>query len=265
MLPRDLAWDAILAGVLLTFVVEFMLSLLGLGLKLTVTPFGQETSSVVSLLSVSGLWAMVAALVGLGCGGFAAARFAGVRGRGDALLCGVITFSSVLVTVLFLLTQNGSALAREGFRAVDNAMVAISEAGHAPVQTGNLPGPSGVQPAIESEIASLAGAEASEASVTVILRGLAERASREERNRAITELAAASGLTEELAARRLAEWQQANDRALRRARRAADAAAGDLAKGAFMSFVALACGLLAALGGSLAGRATTPIVVAQRR
>ncbi|MCQ0990464.1 hypothetical protein [Jiella marina] len=249
----------------MTLVVEFMLSLLGLGLDVTARPAGEETSSVLPLLSTSGLWALMAVLAGLGCGSFAAARFAGAQGRKDALLCGIITFSSVVVTVLFLLTQNGSALAREGFRAVDNALVAMSEVRHSGEQATELPGESGILPEIEAEIIGLAESAASEVAVAAILRGVGETASREERARAVAELANASGLTEEVAARRLTEWQQANDRALRRARRLADVEVGGLARGAFMSFAALACGLLAALGGSLAGRAPAPIALAERR
>ena len=259
-LPRDPAWEAIAAGVLVAVVGEFMASLAGFGLGEGLLSSRTAGGSPV-LSSPSAIVSFAGVVLSLAAGGFTAARLGGARVRFDSLVCGLLTFSTALIVVIIVLTQNLSAVIDRGLGPVGNVIAVLS------APAGREHGGADPLIAFREEVrrsldarveGSVDDERADEKTWALVLSAVAETADRDTENQAVEAIVATKGLARPVAERQLTVWQIAHDRALRIQRRSAAALSGDVAGSCFAAFVMLAAGLLAALLGAILGRTDDP-------
>lgn len=255
---RGIVFQAVAAGVFVAAVVQITAALAGFGLLDIYA--AARGAPVVS--TAGAFWIAVVSLA-FAIGGFASARLADARRSRDALLCGLLTFSAALIAAVVILTLRPPALVDRSLGPVGNVAATLSMAGSA-----SMPGISPELSALRGEVlafldstdaergtADRAGQDggAGEALAT-ILAGIAETADEAAVAAAVSTIEAVAGVTGPVAERRLTEWQRANDRALRDARRSAAAATSAVAAGCFSAFVALFAAMLAAMLGGVLGR-----------
>jgi hypothetical protein len=104
-LPPRISWGAILAGGLVAVTVGAMLNVLGLAVGATTIDPAQpgDTPSATLLGLAGGIWLLVANLIGLGVGGWVAARLSGLADTTDAELHGLAVWAiGFLVSALVL-------------------------------------------------------------------------------------------------------------------------------------------------------------------
>jgi len=105
---RVISWGAIFAGAVLASVVSVVLNLLGLGIgALKINPVG---AGVRGLGLAAGIWLVVANLVALFIGGWAAGRLSSTRRRSEGALHGLITWGFVTIFSVYLIGNAVSAL-----------------------------------------------------------------------------------------------------------------------------------------------------------
>jgi hypothetical protein len=90
-LPPRISWGAVFAGAVVAITVGVMLNVLGLAVgATTIDPaVPGDTPSASTLGTTSGIWLVVANLIGLGIGGWAAARLSGTTDGTDGMLHGL--------------------------------------------------------------------------------------------------------------------------------------------------------------------------------
>jgi hypothetical protein len=104
-LPPRISWGAVLAGGLVAVAVGAMLNVLGLAVGATTLNPAQpgETPGAGLLGIASGVWLLVANLIGLGAGGWVAARLCGTADDTDGVLHGLSVWAiSFLVSAVLL-------------------------------------------------------------------------------------------------------------------------------------------------------------------
>lgn len=133
-LPPRISWGAIIAGGLVAVAVGAMLNILGLAVgATTLDPAQPGASPGASTLGIAGgIWLLVANLIGLGVGGWVAARLSGTADDTDGVLHGLAVWATAfLVSALLLgnLVAGAANLAAGGAGAVfGGAGQAIGEA-----------------------------------------------------------------------------------------------------------------------------------------
>lgn len=136
-----LTWGAVIGGTSVTLVVVMMLILLGMGIGLFslghVTgdePFGK-------LGIGSAIWWVLSWVVGLFCGGWLTARFAGLQRRHDGALHGMVTWAVTFLVSLVLLTSVLGAVIGGTFGILGSALSTAGDlAGTAPEAAGFITG-----------------------------------------------------------------------------------------------------------------------------
>jgi hypothetical protein len=119
-LPPRISWGAILAGGLFAVAVGAMLNVLGLAIGATTIDPAQpgETPGAGLLGIASGIWLLVANLIGLAAGGWVAARLSGTSDDTDGVLHGLSVWAiSFLVSAVLL----GNVLAGTASTAMTGA------------------------------------------------------------------------------------------------------------------------------------------------
>ncbi|MBW8269350.1 hypothetical protein [Caldovatus aquaticus] len=136
-LPPRISWGAVFAGGVVAVAVGAMLNVLGLaigGSTVDATTPG-ETPSASSFGIAAGLWPPVANLVGLGAGGYVAARLSGTSDDTDGILHGLSAWAVGYLIPAVLLGNVIAGTASTAFQGV-SAMVggAARGAGGDPAQ-----------------------------------------------------------------------------------------------------------------------------------
>lgn len=99
-------WGAVLAGVVVGFSVQLVLTLLGIATGLTATNLSEgETMGIGPLL-----WAGFSMLVAAFVGGYVAARMSGLKRRADGVLHGAVSWAVTTILFTALATSIGGAL-----------------------------------------------------------------------------------------------------------------------------------------------------------
>ncbi|GGD26716.1 hypothetical protein GCM10011335_32260 [Aureimonas glaciei] len=277
---RRISWGAIFAGAILTLVVQIMLALLGVGIgTATLDPAGNGSPDLSTLGSASGLWTMGTVLIATFVGALAAARLAGSPEKADGLLHGIITWATSTLVIVYLLTSGVSAVIGGTFGALGASVSSLTQA------AGNL-GPqslSALPDGLEADARALLqrgeqqvdqaadaaqqqGQQAANTArqatgepdlakaVPEIVAGLAEGATPEQRQAAVTVISQQAGISQQEAEQRLTQFQATYNEAVEKAKVAADQAAETVSTASFASFVALLLGLIVAAVGGLVGR-----------
>ncbi len=266
---RRISWAAIFGGVILTVIIQLMLSLLGAGIGLgTVNVNAGSTPDASSLGIGAGVWWVVSSCIALFCGGYVAAWLAGIEIRFDGFLHGVIAWGIASLLTIYLLTSAVGGIIGGGFSALgsvtsaagsgvkDAAQPLAQAAGVSPdmvqQQAQAYMQPTNTDPATMN--AQDAQKEVARNLTTYAGGGADAPAARE---RVITIMAAQMHISHDDAAKRFddaqAKLKQTKDQAVQTAKNAADASAAAASKTSFAAFGDLLLGAIAAaIGGALA-------------
>lgn len=276
-LLRRVSWGAIFAGLLVTMVIQMMLTLLGLGIgAATIDPL-KERNPAEGLAVGTAIWLIVSALISVFIGSCIAGRLSGAPRKADGLLHGVVTWSAAtVVTLLFLVSAVGTILGGTGTllsRAIGAGAGAVGniDAGQGAMASleneirQSVPGADVLLPPTgrQSEVSSPPGELTSMAQTNqqlalalgrMELKGGAAKAPSE--RQAVVQILTQQGLEQDRAAQLVTQWdaqvQQLKQRAERQAREAGAVAAEGTSKAALWGFVALLLELgIAAWGGWL--------------
>ena len=266
---RRISWAAIFAGVVLTVVIQLMLSLLGAGIGLgTVNVNAGSTPDASSLGIGAGVWWVVSSCIALFLGGYVAAWLAGIEIRFDGFLHGVIAWSIASILTIYLLSSAVGSIIGGGFSALgtvasaagssvkDAAQPIAQAAGVSPdmlqQQAQAYTRPTNTDPATMSpqdaqkEVAR---------NLAIYARGGADAPAAKEQ--IVNIMAAQRHVSHDDAAKQFDDAQakltQTKDQAVQTAKNAADASAAAASKTSFAAFGDLLLGAIAAaIGGSLA-------------
>jgi hypothetical protein len=277
-LPPRISWGAVIAGGVVAVAIGALLNLLGLAVgATTIDPATPGDSPSASLLAkAGGLWLLLANLIGLGIGGWVAARLSGTSDDTDGVLHGLsvwaIGFLLSAVLVGNALTGVASTAVQGATNVVGGAMQgagqAVGQAAQAlapqaadaarsldpnalvqrlqqGLQTGGDPGAM-TPDQRRAEIAQIVGARVRQGGFLG-----------DQRDRLARLVAAEAGIPPEEASNRIGQLEtQARDamnEAEQRARQAAETAADAAATGAYWLFAALLLGAAAAVLGARLG------------
>lgn len=282
--PRRVSWGAIIAGAIITLVVQIMLGLLGIGIGIgigvglaTVDPAGNGTPTAATFGTTTGIWTAVAVLVATFIGAYVAARLAGSLTKGDGALHGLVTWATSTLIIVYLLTSGAGSLISGTLGTIGNSFSAISSTVQAIVPNSLSVLPDGLEAQARqllqrgeqatqqaADQAEQQGQQAADqarqatgqqdiaAAIPQIVKGLGKDAAPEQRQAAVTVISQQTGISPQEAEQRLQQFQGQYDQAMEQARQTADAAAKNVSAAGFAGFVALLIGaVVAALGGSV--------------
>lgn len=299
---KRVSWGAIFAGVILAMGLQLLLSLLGTGIGMsTIDPLQRETPTDGTLGMSAGVWWAISSLIALYAGGWVAAHLAGIPRKLDGVLHGLMTWGLSTLIIFYLLgTAIGSIIggafsvaggvastATQGIAAVapSVAKAASDQLSQSDMSWNDIKthaqkllsqtGKPALQPeAIKQEAQDTAKMPAATAAEFDSLldkfirqgKGVASEVDRD----AVINVLVARGMSQDEAAKTVANWQQTYEQgkaqaekfkaeAEQKARVVADQAAGAVSKGALWGFIALLLGAIAAAIGGAIGRPRTAL------
>lgn len=280
MLNR-VSWGAILAGVVVSLVVQLMLNLLGLGIGASslTTAASADNPSAASLSIGAAIWWTVSALIAAYLGGVTAGRLSGKPKVGTAGWHGLTAWALTTLLVLYLLTTTIGSIVGGGFSALGSAAGIVGQGaggiaqGAAQVAAPSIAKSSDPLGGIESRIRSASNAQdpaamrdAATAAVRALLTGDPAQADAA-RTRAADALSKAQGISPDQAQAEIKDYEQqyrqAVDAAKQKAQQAAEVARKSVSRGSLIGFIALLLGGLAGWFGGRTG-AVAPDLSARR-
>ena len=264
-LPPRVSWGAIMAGAVIAVMIGLMLNILGTAIGVTAVDAVEGGTPDASTFGIgAAVWLLLATLIGLGVGAYAAARLSGTADKTDAALHGVGVWAiGFLISAVLVGNLVGGAASSAFTTASSLVGGAAQTAGSAVSAVADQVNP---QAALDRARAGLSGpsdparmsTEQRGAEITSILAngvsggGLSDA----QRQRLAALVSAETGIPQQEAAQRVqayeAEAQRLAREASERATRAADAAATGAATAAYAAFGTL---LLGAIVSILAARA----------
>jgi len=282
-LLRRISWGAIFAGLLVTVVTQFMLTLLGVGIGAATFDPMKEQNPAQGLATGSAIWLIVSALISVFIGSCIAGRLSGAPRRADGLLHGVVTWSAATLVTLFLLFSAMGAL----LGGVGSLLTgAVSTGGAVAATSGGTSGhlDQNAMASLENKAKQIPGADAllpptgrdnGQTSPPGELTGMAQNnkelaaalarmeknggaaKSPSDRDQVVQILTSQENLDQQRATQLVSQWdsqfQQMKQQAEQKARQAGDVAAKGVSKGALWGFVALLLELGIAAWGGWAG------------
>lgn len=277
---RRVSWGAIIAGVIVTLIVQVMLGLLGLGVGLaTVDPARNDNPTLAAFSSGSGIWTVATVLIATLVGGYVAARLAGIPSRRDGALHGIVTWATSTLIAVYLLTSGVSAVLNGAYGALGGTIQSIGQAAKTVVPNSLSSLPAGLQDQARSllqrgqaqadqtatDVQNTAQDAANTARQTTgeqdlsnaipqVLAGLGDNATPEQRNAAVDVIASTANIPRPEAEQRLTQFKQGYDKAMAEAKQAAGRAAATVSATAFVAFAALLLGMIVGAIGGLIGK-----------
>lgn len=118
-------WGAVIAGLVVTLALQFVLYLAGIGTGLAALDIGESASG---LGIGAAIWAILVPLIALFIGGMTTGRLAGVLSREDGFLHGVLTWALSLLVGVWLLGQGVGAIFGTTFRVAGDLLGATAGA-----------------------------------------------------------------------------------------------------------------------------------------
>lgn len=116
---RRVSWGAIFAGAAIATAVMVLLGLLGVAIGATISdPMSGDTPSAKAFGIGAGLWWIVSGILALLAGGWAAARMAGLRRKGEGPMHGLVTWAVTTIALVVLMSSAIGAIASGAFQAV---------------------------------------------------------------------------------------------------------------------------------------------------
>jgi hypothetical protein len=261
---RRISWGAIFAGVVMVLAVQLLLSMLGIGIGLSmVSPAEGDTPSPGNLGIESAVWWGVSYLIALFLGGFVASRLAAMAVRLDGALHGLLTWAFTLLVTFYLLSTAVGNVIGGAFSAVGSTLSAagqgLKNAAPQIAQVAGIP----TNP-MADRAKDLLNAPPSNADLKAMSREQAEREIAANlpklaagRDRITAILSVQLNISPREANARLdqmqGQLQQTKEQATDQAKQAADKAATGLSRASLIAFAALLLGAGAAALGGRAG------------
>jgi hypothetical protein len=262
---NQISWGAVLAGVVVSLVVQLILNLLGIGVgAASLDPSGGDNPSATGFSFGAGIWWTVSGIIAAFAGGYTAGRLAGKPKESTAGWHGLTTWALTTLVIFYLLTSTVGALVG----GVASAVGGVASTAGGAVQTAvQAAAPTLTQSAdpfssIEQSLRSATGGNDPAAlrdAATAALRGAVtgdQAKAQEARDRAAQAIAKAQNISIEDARTQVQQYEQQYregvDQAKQKAAEAADLAAKAASRGALFGSIAL---LLGAIAGWFGGRA----------
>jgi hypothetical protein len=255
--------------VIIVLIVQFLLSLLGVGIGAsTIDPSQRGGTPEASSFGIgAGLWWVVCSLISVFAGAWVAGRLAGMPDRTDGMLHGLVAWGLAMLLLIYLLTTTVSSLVGGAFGVVGSAMQTAGQGAQTAAGAAQTPGLLGP---FQQDLQQLLGRARQQAQLTgqqlqqiasdENVRAIVQKAvtagpeslSEADRQAAINALVQHTGMTRPEAEQRLAQWQQTYQQTKQQAIQAAEATADTVSRASLWSFVALLLGaIVAAVGGML--------------
>ncbi|WP_458094259.1 hypothetical protein [Roseomonas sp. WA12] len=276
-LPR-VSWGAVLAGAIVALAIGLMLNVLGAAVGATlVDTTARDTPAASSFGIGAGIWLLVSNLIGLGVGGYTAARLSGTASNTDATLHGMAMWAASFLISAMLLGNLVAGVASTAASGVTGAIGGIASGigsaasavgGQVANRTSTDAAQSAAQRIVERAQNALAGAGNAPAAMTsdqrkaeiatVVGRWVSDgNLSGGDRDRLNALVAAEYNVSPEEAQQRVAQAEQQARQSLQqaeqRARQAADAAAKGASVATFSIFLTMLLGLLVTIVGARRG------------
>ena len=269
-LPPRISWGAILAGAVVAVAVGLTLNILGAAIGASVVDMtGRDTPDAESFGIVGGIWLLVSNLIGLGFGGYVAARLSGTADDTDSILHGLSVWAVAFLVAAVISSNAITGAASTVTQGATNVLGGVAQGAGQAVSAVAGPVAQQVDPRQLLERAQAAlrtggdpaamTSEQRTAEIAQLLtRRVADRDLPPADRQQLTALAAAEyGIPPQEAERRIAAAEAQVTETLRRveeqAREAADAAATGAAVAAYWMFAALLFGAIAAVLGARVG------------
>jgi hypothetical protein len=277
---RRISWGAVFAGVIIVLIVQFLLSLLGVGIGAsTIDPSQRGGTPEASSFGIgAGLWWVVCSLISVFAGAWVAGRLAGMPDRTDGMLHGLVTWGLAMLLLIYLLTTTVSSLVGGAFGIVGSAMQAAGQGAQAAGGAAAGAAQTGLLGPFQQDLQQLLGRARQQAQQTgqqiqqitsdenvrsVVQKAVTagpESLSEADRQAAINALVQHAGMTRPEAEQRLAQWQQTYQQTKQQALKAAEVTADTVSRASLWSFVALLLGAIVAAVGGMLGAPRTPYV-----
>ena len=275
-----ISWGAVFAGAIVALAIGLMLNVLGAAVGATlVDATARETPNASSFGIGAGIWLLVSNLIGLGVGGYTAARLSGTASNTDATLHGMALWAASFLISAVLLGNLVSGVASTAASGMTGALGGIARGAAsltsvAGEQVANRTSTGTIQSAAQKIIdraqSALAGtgggnAPASMTSdqrkaemATLVSRRVTDgNLAAGDRDRLIALVAAEYNISPADAQQRVTQTEQQAQQALQqaeqRARETADAAAKGASVASFSIFFTMLLGLVVAVIGARRG------------
>jgi hypothetical protein len=280
MLPPRVSWGAVFAGAVVAVAIGLMLNALGAGVAAAMVDAAErETPSATSFGIGAAIWLLVSNLIGLGVGGYVAARLSGNADDTDGTLHGMAVWATTFLISAILVGNMMAGAAGMATSAASNVVGGVARGAGAAVPAlsgamgmgqggGSGQDGGGVAAGLVERVQSTLASGGDPATMEseqrlaeigrLVTRRVTEGAlTAPERERLNTLVAAEYGISPEEASARVQQAEQQATQALQQAeeqaRRAADAAARGAATTAFAVFGTMLLGALAAVLGARRG------------
>ncbi|MFB2550841.1 PhnA-like protein [Ensifer soli] len=262
----SVSWGAILAGVAVALTTQLLLNLLGAGVGAAVIdPVSGDTPTATTFSLSTAAWFIVSGLVASFIGGYVASRLSGRPARAVGGLHGISSWAVTTLVVFYLLTTSIGAIVGGAFSGLGSV---ISSAGSAVATTATAASPAlaaATDPlaTIEQNVRQASGgndpAALRDTAVQAVRAALTGNEAEAEaaRNRAADAIARAQSIPVDQARQQVAAYEQQYKDAVAAAKEqavaAADMTASAVSAGAFVAFIALVIGAIAAWFGGVWG------------
>jgi hypothetical protein len=265
---RRISWAAIFAGLIITLVVELVLSVLGIAIGATaINPLTAGQGAAQGVGIGAGIWFLVTSLIALFLGGWVAGRLSGFARGGEGTLHGLVTWgAATLLTVYLLSTAVGGMLSgtagllKSAMPAAGQAMSSSGGGAQGGVGGALQSVTGGGSDSTRQEIQSLARDNPQLAGQAARLFSESPDVRPEDRQAVVNGLVSKNNMSEEQASQTVDRWiqsaQQTKTQAAQKARQAGDVAAKGVSAAGWWTFAMLVLtGLVAAWGGAKGARA----------
>jgi hypothetical protein len=274
ILLNRVSWAAVLAGVVVSLVVQLLLNMLGLGIgAATLDPASGDNPSASTFSIGAGIWWTLAGIIAAFIGGYVAGRLSGMPKASTAGWHGITSWALTTLLIFWLLTSTIGAIVGGTFSTLGSAVGALGQT----AATAAAPALANSDPfsAIESQMRSASGgqdpAQLRDAAIAAVRSAVTSDPARaqEAQNRAAEALARAQNIPVEDARQQVAnyiqQYQATIDQAKQTAAKAADATAKAVSTGALFGFFALVLGAAASWFGGRFGTVEPTITAIRSR
>jgi hypothetical protein len=268
---RRVSWGAVFGGVVIALIVQFLLSMLGIGIGVsTIDPASGDTPGTSTFSISAAIWWTVSGIIAAYVGGWVAARLSGTVEPSSAALHGLVTWATTTLLVLYLVTTAVGALVGGAFNFLGNTLSGASETVRAMApQLGQMTqGPlADLRREVEGVLQQGGSAADRARDLTVITRVITTRdIPPAEIDQAANVLAQNAGMPPQEARQRLDGWRSTYQRNAAeieaRARQSAEETARVVSRAAIFGFIALVLGAVAgAIGGRMGAEREAAVVV----
>ena len=272
-LPPRISWGAVIAGAVVAVIVGLMLNVLGIAVGASaVDATSGDTPSATTFGVVSGVWLLVANLIGLAVGGYVAARFSGTADDTDGILHGLSVWGIGYLISAVLLGNIIAGTANTAYQGASSILGGVASGAGQAASAASGPASQAVQGINPQQLIDRARtalqtggdparmtSEQRNAEIgQLVTRRVTSGSLSQQDQQRLTQLVAAEyNIPPDEAQRRIQQVEQqatqTAQEAERRAREAANAAATASATAAYWAFAAMLLGAVAAVLGARVG------------